>query len=73
MSAATVISGSEKLTTESLVGQTVYEVRESFADVLNIPDEANALVNGRGVSEDYALRAGEELIFSRPVGSKGTN
>ena len=71
MSAATVLSGAEKLSTEALIGRTVEEIRSDFEDILNIPDDANALVNGRSVDDYYTLRDGDELVFSRPVGQKG--
>ena len=68
---ATVICGADRLTLGELVGVTVEDVREDYSSLLNIPDSATPLVNGRTVDEGYSLKAGDELIFSRPVGQKG--
>ena len=69
---ATVISNLEKLSnSETVVGLTVGEVRRRFHDARNIPDNARATINGAAVDEDEVVDNGDELIFSRPLGSKG--
>jgi len=66
---ATIYSGAETLETAS--GQTVAAVRARFGTALNIPDTANALVDGRPVNGTYVLGEDEELTFSKPTGEKG--
>jgi hypothetical protein len=67
----TLISGPSRLTGQSLTGQTVADVRDMFADVLNIPDGATATVNGIAVADEQVLVDGEEVIFAKPLGQKG--
>jgi Trk K+ transport system NAD-binding subunit len=68
----TVISGVEKIANNAeVVGLTVGEVRTQFGDILNITEGATALVNGESVSDDVILEEGDELVFSRILGSKG--
>jgi len=68
---ATVISGPESLSSAELVCQSVADIRDLYGDTLNIGSGTNAFVKGTAVGEDYVLKAGETLTFSRPVGSKG--
>ncbi|KAA5538606.1 winged helix-turn-helix domain-containing protein [Roseiconus nitratireducens] len=53
------------------VGQTVNQARRVLKDAFNIPDDAEALVDGREVDEDYMIRNGETLEFVRTLGHKG--
>jgi len=68
---ATVVSGVERISTSEIVGLTVDDIRDQFSDLLNISDEATALVGGNSVEGNYTLKAGDELVFSRVLGSKG--
>lgn len=68
---ATVVSGNDKLKLESLVGQSVADIEDRYADDLHIPEDASILVNGREVDSSYTLKAGDQLVFSKPTGSKG--
>ena len=52
--------------------QKVGEVRQLMKIVLNIADGAIALVNGKEVTEDTALKANDRLEFVRRAGSKGS-
>lgn len=52
-------------------GWSVKELRELFADELNIPQGAKALVSGNKASESYKLRPGDELEFVKAAGVKG--
>jgi hypothetical protein len=67
----TLISGPSRLTNLDLTGQTVGQVRDRFADSLNIPESATASVNGITVEDEQVLVNGEEIIFSKPLGVKG--
>lgn len=67
----TLISGPGRLTGLSLTGLTVGQVRERFADSLNIPDAATVTVNGISVSEEQVIVDGEEVLFAKPLGQKG--
>lgn len=68
---AKVQSGSEKITSATLVGQTVASIREKFRNIWNIPSDANPFIDGSEVEDDTVLHAGEVLTFSRPTGQKG--
>jgi len=67
----TLISGPTRLTGQTLTGSTVGEVRERFADALNIPSGASVTVNGVVVDDGQVLVDGEEIIFAKPLGQKG--
>ena len=67
----TLISGPGRLPGQNLTGLTVGEVRERFADVLNIPDGATVTVNGISVPEGQVIVDGEEILFAKPLGQKG--
>jgi len=71
MATATVISRIERLSNDTLVGMTVAQIREQFGSVLNISEDATPLINGESVDEEEELVENDELVFSRPVGSKG--
>ena len=70
MATATVISRIERLSNDTLVGMTVAQIREQFGSVLNISEDATPLINGESVDEEEELVENDELVFSRPVGSK---
>lgn len=67
----TLISGPARLTGQTLTGLTVGQVRERFADVLNIPATATVTVNGVTVGNDQVIVDGEEILFAKPLGQKG--
>jgi hypothetical protein len=67
----TLISGPTRLTGQTLTGYSVGEVRERFADALNIPDGATVTVNGVAVDDGQVLVDGEEIVFAKPLGQKG--
>lgn len=47
-----------------LAGQTVCETRRNLRNVFNIPDGAQAYLNGSHVSGDHVLSIGDELEFA---------
>jgi hypothetical protein len=67
----TLVSGPTRLTGQTLTGYTVAQVRERFADALNIPSGASVTVNGQSVADTQVLVDGEEIIFAKPLGQKG--
>lgn len=52
-------------------GRTVGEVREQFEQAFNIPEGAQARVNGSPASDDTVLASGSTLEFVRISGEKG--
>lgn len=54
------------------VGMTIAQVREIYHQVMNIPAEARAVVNGKKVNDDHTLKAGEEVEFIKEAGIKGS-
>ena len=52
-------------------GMTVGRVRDAFAQVLNIPPDAEALVNGHPVQQQYVVQDEDTLFFVRASGRKG--
>lgn len=67
----TLISGPSRLTGQTLTGLSVGQVRDRFAEALNIPDGASVTVNGVGVGDTQIIVDGEEVIFAKPLGQKG--
>ena len=67
----TLISGPSRLTGQTLTGLSVGQVRERFADALNIPDGATVTVNGIAVEDGQVIVDGEEVLFAKPLGQKG--
>lgn len=68
---ATIISGLDRITSDSLVGKSVAEIIQDFRDVANIPSDANASVDGEPVDNSYIVEDGDKVVFTRPTGSKG--
>lgn len=66
----TVISGANEANAE-LAGQTVGQVRESFAGPLNIAAGARATVNGLTADEGTILRDGDQVNFTKQTAEKG--
>jgi len=53
-------------------GTTAGEVRRKFSDRFDIDSQAQAIVNGKAVGDDYLLTSGENLMFVRHAGEKGS-
>lgn len=53
-------------------GMTVAQVRERFADILDIDPRSRAVLQGRDAAESDVVRAGELLQFVRASGEKGS-
>ncbi len=54
-----------------LEGKTVGSVRKSLRDVFNIPGDAEALIAGKKVGDDFILDGGMSLEFVKESGVKG--
>ncbi len=67
----TLISGPNRIETELSGTSTVGSLRDDYEDVLNIPDNAVATVNGNAADNATRVRAGDEVAFTRPTGQKG--
>lgn len=52
-------------------GMTVGRVQDAFGQTLNIPQGAEALVNGTPVPQHHVVRDGDRLEFYKPSGRKG--
>lgn len=54
-----------------LASKTVGSVRKSLRDVLNIPGDAEAILDGKAVGDDIILEGGQSLEFVKSAGVKG--
>ena len=54
-----------------VVGMTVGEVRSRFADALDLDPRSGAQLDGRPVSDETRIEAGQQLTFTRAGGEKG--
>ena len=66
-----VMCGINSYPTDKVVGMRVSQIREKFKDVLNIPRDARALLNGRPVNADSIVEDNSELEFVKETGEKG--
>lgn len=55
----------------SLEGKTVGSVKKSLREVYNIPGDAEALIEGKEVEDDFILEGGMNLEFLKSSGVKG--
>lgn len=69
---AKIICGPNELEGDRWDGKTVDQVRQELGIVLNIPEAAAVLLNGRESAQGtVVLRAGDELEFVKAAGEKG--
>src|SRR5260221_3148905 len=54
-----------------VAGKSVSSVRRSLKTAYNIPDDAQALVNGKVVDETHKLTQSSQLEFVKQSGTKG--
>jgi hypothetical protein len=71
MSKIRVVHGANDVYFENIDGKTVGKVRDQLATSFNIPKNADALVKGVKVEEDFILEAGMTIEFKREAGTKG--
>lgn len=55
----------------NLQGKTVGMVRKSLREVFNIPGDAEAMIAGKQVGDDFVLDGGQNLEFTKEAGTKG--
>jgi hypothetical protein len=67
-----VIHGANEQYFDNLQGKTVGMVRKSLREVFNIPGDAEALIGGKSVGDDFILEAGVSLEFLKAAGVKGS-
>ncbi len=68
-----VVHGANEQPFDNLEGKTVGMVRKSLREVFNIPNDAEALIGGKSVSDDFVLEGGMALEFIKEAGVKGTD
>ena len=57
---------------DTLVGQTVNAAVSAARQLLSVPSDVNANLNGREITDDAViLKAGDVISFYKPTGSKG--
>lgn len=52
-------------------GKTIGDIRRNYTDVLNIPPDAQALVNGEEATDDHIIGGDEAIEFVKASGQKG--
>lgn len=50
-------------------GKTIAEIRGESADILNLPEDAKAMVDGKEVAEDFIPEG--DIEFIKEAGDKG--
>lgn len=53
------------------IGKTVADVKGGLAQVMNIPANATAVINGQKVTDDHTIKKGEKVEFVKEAGVKG--
>jgi hypothetical protein len=66
-----VVHGSNEQYFDNLGGKTVGTIRKSLREVFNIPGDAEALISGKKVTDDFILEGGQSLEFVKEAGVKG--
>jgi excisionase family DNA binding protein len=67
-----VVHGANEQYFDNLNGKTVGSVRKSLREVFNIPGDADALISGQEVGDDFILEGGMNLEFVKEAGVKGS-
>src|SRR4051812_5508015 len=68
-----VVHGAKDETFDAVVGRTIGEIRKSLKDSYNIPEDAQALIDGKQVDENTTVQANTTLEFIKQAGVKGTS
>jgi len=66
-----VVHGANEQYFDNLEGKTVGSVKKSLREVFNIPGDADALIAGKTVGDDFLLENGMNLEFVKEAGVKG--
>jgi molybdopterin converting factor small subunit len=70
--AVTVHHGVNSISSNTVVGKTVAEVREEVSELLNVPASAQVRVNGSPAGEDDEIADGATVEFVKVAGEKGS-
>lgn len=54
-----------------LEGKSVGSVRKSLRESFNLPGDAEAVIDGKTVGDDFILEGGQTLDFTKEAGVKG--
>jgi hypothetical protein len=54
-----------------VVGKTVAQVKQAYAQIMNLPANAIAHVGGKPVPDSHVIERGQELEFIKEAGVKG--
>jgi len=63
-----VVHGANEHYFENLQGKTVGMIRKSLRDVYRIPGDADALIGGKKVGDDFVVEGGMALEFVKEAG-----
>lgn len=66
-----VIHGANEGYFDNLEGKTVGYVRKSLREVYSIPGDAESLIDGKAVNDDFVLAGGQTVEFLKEAGVKG--
>jgi len=67
----TIRHGVNSITSETAAGKTLGELRDQVAEILNVPENAQARVNGSQAGNEVQLADGDTLEFVKTAGEKG--
>lgn len=67
-----VVHGANEQYFDNLEGKTVGMVRKSLREAFNIPGDADALIAGKVVGDDFILQSADCIEFVKEAGLKGT-
>ena len=67
----TIRHGVNNVQSDALAGQTVEQIRDQFAEALNIPGEAQVRLNGLAAGNDAVVNDDATVEFVKAAGEKG--
>jgi len=69
--AVTIRHGVNSISSDTVAGKTVGEVRDQVEEVLNVPESAQVRVNGAPADEEEEIADGATVEFVKVAGEKG--
>jgi len=66
-----IFGTANSISSDSVTGKTVAEIREQAAEILNVPDNSQVRVNGSPAEEDTVVADGATVKFVKVAGEKG--
>ena len=70
--ANSVFNGPNRLVEQDFSGMTVGDVRAEYGEYLNLAPNATATINNVLVDDSQRIVNGETIVFSKPLGEKGS-